>query len=462
MPTRGPDPVRRLRSQPRHRLRPRRPAHARRGRRLRLEGERDDDLDRDPESARASVARRRRRLVLALVGLAFGALLAVSGATSGTATPLMLGVSLIFISVVPLLQLAGVPERLAFTAGGLAVVVSLLLPWRAWEAVFGNLAMDFWDVDRGRPHDRRRHGLGDRLQRRRPPRRRHAGARAGTCARAGPAHVDRLPAPGTVPHGHDAGDVHPRGLHARDRERVERVFVHAIDVDDFGGGFQVRAGTVGAGAVEDMSAALRNAPGIRAEDYPVVEASPCSPCRRSSSEPAPAGGVPRPRPRRLVPVAHDLRPRPEGEGYESEREVWDAVRNRPGLAVVDSFVVPPPRLLELRAPARLQGHGLLLRGGAVRPDPARGLRQADRPQRAPGGRRGPEGHRPDGDDLASHVTGDRLVAFQGGRPRPSITSTSRPASTPRTPRRTSSPRSSRTASRPSRSRTWSTRRSQPT
>ena len=57
-----------------------------------------------------------------------GLLLAVSGATSGTATPLMLGVSLIVVSLVPLLRLAGVPERLAFTACRLAVVVSSCCP----------------------------------------------------------------------------------------------------------------------------------------------------------------------------------------------------------------------------------------------------------------------------------------------------------------------------------------------
>ena len=40
-------------------------------------------------------------------------------------------------------------------------------------------------------------------------------------------------------------------------------FVHAIGVDDFGGGFQVRAGTTGAAPIDDMAAALRRAPGRR-------------------------------------------------------------------------------------------------------------------------------------------------------------------------------------------------------
>jgi len=47
------------------------------------------------------------------------------------------------MSLVPLLRLAGVRERIAYTGCGLAVLVFLLLPWRTIEAIFGELAMDF-------------------------------------------------------------------------------------------------------------------------------------------------------------------------------------------------------------------------------------------------------------------------------------------------------------------------------
>ena len=40
-------------------------------------------------------------------------------------------------------RLAGVTERLAYTACGGAIVVTLMLPWSLWDAVFGTLAMDF-------------------------------------------------------------------------------------------------------------------------------------------------------------------------------------------------------------------------------------------------------------------------------------------------------------------------------
>jgi hypothetical protein len=43
-------------------------------------------------------------------------------------------------------------------------------------------------------------------------------------------------------------------------------FVKSISVDDYGGGFQVRAGTVGAAPVADMAGALKSTPGIQPED----------------------------------------------------------------------------------------------------------------------------------------------------------------------------------------------------
>ena len=79
--------------------------------------------------------------MLGFVGVLLGILFVISG--QGQATPVMIGSTLVIISLVPILRRLGVPERFAFTACGLAVAVLLLLPWRAWEAVFGELAMDF-------------------------------------------------------------------------------------------------------------------------------------------------------------------------------------------------------------------------------------------------------------------------------------------------------------------------------
>ena len=72
-----------------------------------------------------------------------GLLLTLSGASGDAATPLMLGVSLVLVGLVPILRVAGVPERVAYTSCGLAIAVANLLPWSLWEDVFGQMAMDF-------------------------------------------------------------------------------------------------------------------------------------------------------------------------------------------------------------------------------------------------------------------------------------------------------------------------------
>jgi len=287
------------------------------------------------------VPRRRRRLVLALVGLVIGVALAFLGVTGDTMTPLMLGISLTLMSLVPLLRLAGVPERLAFTACGLAVVVLLMLPWRWLEVVFGTLAMDFstwivagllivvgtvWvivfnaDLLLGAAMRvfGRIHGLAPvlRMSMAYPLRARF---RTGATLAMFTLVVFTL-VTGSVSNGS---------------------FVNSIDVEDTGGGFQVRAGTIGAAPVDDMATALESAPGIRSEDIPfvgsqsvlAVEAKQLGTGRGYESYPV--RGLDR---SFLEHTTFGLGA--VASGYGSAREVWEALRDRPGLAVVDSFIVP--------------------------------------------------------------------------------------------------------------------------
>ena len=143
---------------------------------------------------------------------------------------------------------SGSPTR----ACGLAIAVSMLLPWSDWEAVFGQIVDGLLDLDRGRPDDRDRRGLGDRLQRR--PRS-SAGlslVSRGSGARAGPADGDHVPAAGALPHRRDARDVHARRVHARHRARRPGLLQQAsTNVDQFGGGFQVRAGTSATAPIDE-------------------------------------------------------------------------------------------------------------------------------------------------------------------------------------------------------------------
>jgi putative ABC transport system permease protein len=290
-----------------------------------------------PEPARP----RRRGFILGLVGLAIGLLLIWSGLASRTATPVLLGVSLSLMSLVPLLRLAGVPERLAFTACGLAVVVYLMLPWRWLEPVFGDLAMDFstwivsgllvvvgtvWvivfnaDLLLGlvmRVFGRIR-SLAPvlRMSMAYPLRARF---RTGTTLAMFTLVVFTL-VTGSASNGS---------------------FVHAIGVEDYGGGFQVRSGTVGAAPIEDLAAALTTAPGIDASDIPFVGSQSVLAVEAKQL------GAGRPYETYLVRGLNSsfLEHTTFGlgqiaRGYDSPQDVWEAVRTQPGLAVVDSTIVP--------------------------------------------------------------------------------------------------------------------------
>jgi putative ABC transport system permease protein len=119
-------------------------------------------------------------------------------------------------------------------------------------------------------------------------------------------------------------------------------FVTALDdVEAYGGGFTVRGGTGAAAPIDDMRVALAGTPGIDARDFPVVGSQSVLAVEARQLR---AG---RPEETYLVRGLDDafLGHTTFGlgamaRGYSSPREVWQAVRDRPGLAVVDSFVVP--------------------------------------------------------------------------------------------------------------------------
>jgi len=118
-------------------------------------------------------------------------------------------------------------------------------------------------------------------------------------------------------------------------------FVKSIDVDDFGGGFQVRAGTVGAAPVDDMATALQSARGIRSEDITYVGSQ--SVLAVEAKQLGTGRGFESYLVRGLDPSFLEHTTFGLGgiaRAYGSAREVWEAVRDRPGLAVVDSFIVP--------------------------------------------------------------------------------------------------------------------------
>jgi putative ABC transport system permease protein len=286
--------------------------------------------------------RRRRRVAVALAGVLVGGAIAVSGAAASRATPLMLGISLVLVGLVPILRGAGVPDRLAYTGCGLAIVVVWMLPWSAWEAVFGPLAMDFstWIV-------------------------------AGLMVVVGAvwtimynasllmSWTARLLAPSRrLAPVLRMAMAYP--LAARFRSGVTLAmftlvvftlvtgvatsgsFVRAFqDTDAFGGGYDVRASTAATAPIDDMRAALARAPGVRAADFKAVGSQsylPVDARQRGTGrrdEPYPLRGLDR---AFLDHTTFALGAR--ARGFGSSREVWSALARRPGLAVVDSMVVP--------------------------------------------------------------------------------------------------------------------------
>ena len=292
-----------------------------------------------PEPA---VQKRRRRWILALVGLLLGALLTASGSAGDSATSVMLGVSLLLVSLVPVLRLLGVSERLAYTSCGLALAIVLLLPWSLWEDVFGTMAMDFstWIVA----------GLmtvigavwvmvfnADLIMK-----------AANLVLRRGGSLAPVVRMAMTYP------------LRARFRTGATLAmftlvvftlvtgvsssgsFQAAFDnVEAFGGGFQVRAGTSAAAPIEDMRSALQRTPGVRAADFPVVGS------QSLISVEARQVGTPRAAETYMARgLDHSFLEHTTfglgatARGYGSAREVWNALATRPGLAVVDAMVAP--------------------------------------------------------------------------------------------------------------------------
>jgi putative ABC transport system permease protein len=254
----------------------------------------------------------------------------------------MLGVSLVLISLIPVERAAGLPERIAYTATGVALVILWMLPWSAWEAVFGPLSMDFttWIVA----------GLMIVV-----------GAvwtivyNADLILRALMAVLGRFR--GLAPLVRIAV-AYPLASRFRTGTTLAMFtlvvftivtgtatsgsFVHAFsDAEAFGGGFDVRASTSGAAPVDDLQARLTRTPGVDASDYTVVASESVLAAEATQVgtgrdlEDYPVLGFDQPFLQHTTYSFGAL-----AAGYESSRQVWDAMARTPNLAVIDSAVVP--------------------------------------------------------------------------------------------------------------------------
>lgn len=276
---------------------------------------------------------------LPALGILFGGLLISSGISDKQFLPWMLGVSLLIVSVVPLLRLLGLPDRIAYTAAGLALVVWWLLPLDLFEAWLGEMKMDFsiwvaggllivvgatWLVTYNADV------LLGAVQ-----------ALSGRIASLAPVMKMAITYP------------------LRDRFRtgvtlamftlvvftlvtgttISLAFINAFDdTEKFGGGYDIRASTPPALAIEDLRTQL---PGDVAADVEAVGSQ--SFLMLDVSQDA-SGTAPATHPVRGLDDefldTNRFRMATMAAGYETSEQVWEALRADPTLAVVDPYVVP--------------------------------------------------------------------------------------------------------------------------
>ena len=287
----------------------------------------------------ATEKKRRRRWVLGIVGLLVGVALASSGVSSNDAVVLGLGVSIVILSLVPILRVF-LPVRAVRTVAGLMLIAWFLLPFDRW--ILGQPKVNFgifvlgglmivvgasWtlmynaDVLLGTlgAATRRMRGLAPVLKMSMAYPLRSL-FRTGVTLAMFTLVVFTLVVGATT----------------------SGAFGNALnDKDAFGGGFDVRATGSPAEPITDMTSAVAHAPGLRPADFRAVasistlavKARQLDTTGKEASYVVHGadGAFLRNTTYRLAAWAR---------GYSSAEAVWSAIRTRPNLAVVDQFVVP--------------------------------------------------------------------------------------------------------------------------
>jgi len=283
---------------------------------------------------------RKRRWLPGAISLVAGAALIVSGINAEDAVVLAFGVSLVVLSLVPLLQLLGLPERAVHTGAGLALLCWFVLPISRW--LFGEMKVNFsifllgglmivlgasWTIVYNADVV-----LG--------------GLAAATARFRGLAPVLRM------------AIAYP--LRARFRTGVtlamftlvvftlvvgsttSGAFTNAFnDMSVFGGGFDIRATSSPAQPIANMSAAIARTPRLKRSDFTTVSSESSLPVKARQL------GVGAKEESYVVYGADNAFLRhttyslaAHAYGYRSSAAVWNAVRTHKNLAIVDSQVVP--------------------------------------------------------------------------------------------------------------------------
>jgi putative ABC transport system permease protein len=285
--------------------------------------------------------RRKRRWIGGLVAMALGALLSFVGVDSAQALSFILGLATLAIGAVPVVRAVGVPERVAYTAAGLWVVVLCLLPFDWLNAIARtDLRMNFFvwiaggiltvlgaswvivynaDVLLGLVT-----GVVGRIRALTPVLRLSIAYPLRNRFRTGVTLAMFMLVVFTLVVG----------------GAISGSFIRAFDNEEmFGGGFDVRASTSAISPIDDPARAIAQAPGLRPSDFRVISAQSYLPVDArqigryaTAFENYPVRGVDEAFARHTTYMlaAH-------ARGYE---QPWQALADEPGLAIVDGFVTP--------------------------------------------------------------------------------------------------------------------------
>jgi putative ABC transport system permease protein len=314
--------------------------------------------------------RRHRSLVGAVVLLTLGGLMVAGARSSAEAMPFFLGLSVIFIGLVPVLRALRVPERVAYTIAGLGIVAAWLMPASSLERFVPGAQMDFslWVVG----------GLMIVL-----------GAtwvviyNADALLGAAMAIFGRIRSLAAVLRVSMAYPLRTRlrtGMTLAMFTLVVFTLVVGIttptsfiesqsNVATYGGGFDVRALTTPTSAVADIATTTRRALGPDAHDMRYAASVSAVPVK--ARQPGYGAFVDY----TVRGVDDEFRAHStyalgsRAIGYPTDRAVWDAIGRGGRLAVVDPWIVPHRRNWSFGAVSDLSLHGLFAEDRTFRPVP---------------------------------------------------------------------------------------------
>jgi putative ABC transport system permease protein len=311
----------------------------------------------------------RSRWLIGVVGLVLGGALCVSGVSSKDAIALGLGVSLLILSLVPIAKALGVRERVVYTTAGLALVLWFVLPISRW--LFGDLKVNFsifilaglmivvgatWTLMYNA--DILLHGLSATLGR-----------------IPGLAAVLRMsiayPLRGRFRTGVTVAMFTLVVFTLVTGAITTGAFANAFNNTNlFGGGFDVRATVSPASPITNMPAALARTPGLNATDFRVVSSQSVLPVKARQTDVAVKAES---------TVVHGVDTAflthttytfgAIAKGYKSDAAVWQALREHPGLAVIDALSVPHRANWNFAPMPDFHLHGLYVEDKAFTPIP---------------------------------------------------------------------------------------------